>query len=143
MLAPAVEIVAVVACNAPAMKLSLEAGCAIDTPHADTIADGIAVREPIARTLAQLRQCCDDVVAVSERHLFDAMVLVHRHLGRIVEPAGAAGLAAVLAAPSRWRGRRVATILCGANISAPLRACLLDPAAHAAPTIPHPPGDRR
>jgi threonine dehydratase len=139
-LAPAVEVVAVVARNAPAMKLSLEAGRAIDTPDADTIADGIAVRVPIRRTLAQLRRCCDDVVAVSERHLFDAMVLLHRHLGRIVEPAGGAGLAALLADPSRWRGRRVATIVCGANISAPLRAQLLAAASHAAPAF-HPETD--
>lgn len=125
-LAPGVEIVAVVARGAPAMKLSLEAGRAIETRDADTIADGIAVRVPIAATLPLLRRCCDRVVAVSEQHLFAAMALLHRHLGRVVEPAGAAGLAALLAEPRRVAGRRVATILSGANISAALRTRLLE-----------------
>jgi threonine dehydratase len=134
-LAPTVEIVAVVARNAPAMQHSLDAGRVLETPHADTIADGIAVRVPIRRTLALLRRCCDHVVAVSEQHLFDAMVLLHRHLGRVVEPAGAAGVAAVLAEPWRYAGRRVATIVSGANITPSLRARLLESRACDAATL--------
>jgi threonine dehydratase len=123
--APAAQIVAVVAANAPAMKHSIEAGHAVETRHADTIADGIAVRVPIAATLPLLRDCCDEVVAVSEEQIFGAMQLIHRHLDLIVEPAGAAGLAAIVAEPARYAGRRVATILCGANISLGLRELLL------------------
>lgn len=124
-LLPEVEIVAVVARNAPAMKRSLDAGRAIETERADTIADGIAVRVPIASTLGLLRRCCDRVAAVSEEHLFEAMRLLRRHLDLIAEPAGAAGLAALLAEPQRYAGRRVATVVCGANIAAPLRRRLL------------------
>lgn len=142
-LVPAVEIVAVVARNAPAMKHSLDAGHVIETPGADTIADGIAVRVPIAHTLALLRRCCDRVVAVSEQHLLDAMTLLHRHLGRMVEPAGAAGLAALLAEPRRYAGRRVATIVSGANITASLRARLLEPRACDAPSLPLQTGNDR
>lgn len=142
-LTPAVEIVAVVACNAPAMKRSLEAGRALETPGADTIADGIAVRVPIARTLALLRRCCDQVVAVSEQHLLDAMTLLHRHLGRVVEPAGAAGLAALLAEPRRYAGRRVATIVSGANIATSLRARLLESRSCDAPSLPLQTGNDR
>ncbi|HEU4664588.1 MAG TPA: pyridoxal-phosphate dependent enzyme [Dokdonella sp.] len=123
--APAVEIVAVVANAAPAMKHSLREGRVVETPDAPTIADGIAVRVPIARSLDLLRRCCDDVVGVGESHLLDAIVLLHRHLGLVVEPAGAAGVAAVLADPQRYAGRRVATVVCGANLAAPLRARLL------------------
>lgn len=54
-LRPAVEIVAVVARNAPAMKRLLEAGRVVETEQADTIADGIAVRVPIVETLPLLR----------------------------------------------------------------------------------------
>jgi threonine dehydratase len=142
-LAPAVEIVAVVASAAPAMKLSLEAGRAIRTRHAGTIADGIAVRAPIPYTLALLRQCCDRVVAVSEQHLLHAMALLYRHLGRIVEPAGAAGLAALLAEPRRFAGRRVAALVSGANISAELRASLLERGAGAVPAEFLPTGNDR
>ena len=124
-LAPHVRIIAVVAANAPAMKLSLETGQAIATEHADTIADGIAVCVPIRSTLGRLRECCDDVVAVSEESLLSAMRLLHRTLRVVVEPAAAAGLAAMLTQPERYAGSRVATILTGANISPALRACLL------------------
>jgi len=124
-LAPAVEIVAVVAGGAPAMKLSIEAGRSIPTEQADTIADGIAVRAPIASTLHYLRGCCDAIVDVSEPQIAQAMRLVHRHLGHVVEPAGAVGVAAVLAEPARYTGRRVSTVLSGGNISGPMRERLL------------------
>lgn len=123
--APHAEIVAVVAAGAPAMKLSIDAGRAIETARADTIADGIAVRVPIAATLAHLRACCDDVVAVSEARIFEAMRLIHRHLGVAVEASGAVGVAAILDTPERFAGRRVATILCGGNLSPAMRARLL------------------
>jgi threonine dehydratase len=116
-----VRIVAVVAANAPAMKRSLEAGRAVATDSVDTIADGIAVREPIAQALPELRRCCDEVVAVSEQQIVDAMRLLHRRLGRAFEPAGVVGVAAILAARERHAGRRVATILCGANVAPDLR----------------------
>lgn len=120
-LAPHIEIIAVVARNAPAMKLSLEAGRAVETDRAETLADGIAVRVPIASTLANLRACCNDVVAVSEEDIFDAMLLVRRHLDRVTEPAGAVGVAAILADRERYAGRRVATVLSGGNASLEMR----------------------
>jgi threonine dehydratase len=103
------------------MKLSLEAGRAIETATADTIADGIAVRMPIAARLPSLRRCCDRVAAVDEARLVEAMRLIHRHLGLVVEPAGAAGVAAILAEPERYAGRLAATVLCGRNIHPDLR----------------------
>lgn len=120
-LAPHTEIIAVVARNAPAMKHSLEAGVAIETERADTIADGIAVRAPIASALPELRDCCDAVVAVSEQKIFEAMQLIHRHLRLVVEPAGAVGIAAMMADPLHFAGRRVATVLSGGNIAPALR----------------------
>lgn len=124
-LAPSVRIVAAVAEGAPAMKRSLDAGRVVATTRVDTIADGIAVRAPIAATLAYLRSCCDATVAVSESQILSAMRLIHRHLGHGVEPAGAVGVAAVLAQPSPYAERRVATVLTGANLSDAMRARLL------------------
>jgi threonine dehydratase len=124
-LAPRTEIIAVVAANAPAMKLSLEAGRAIQTEKANTIADGIAVRIPIPGTLELLRRCCDDIVAVEEAAMVQAVRLAHRDLGLVLEPAGAAGIAAIMADPARFRGRRIATLLSGGNLSNELRAQLL------------------
>jgi len=124
-LAPRTEIIAVVAANAPAMKLSLEAGHAVQTGNANTIADGIAVRVPIPGTLELLRRCCDDIVAVDEDAMVQALRLAHRDLGLVLEPAGAAGMAAVMADPGRFRGRRIATLLSGGNLSNELRTQLL------------------
>ena len=124
-LAPHVRVIAVVAANAPAMKLSLEAEQAIATEHANTIADGIAVRVPIASTLSRLRGCCDEALAVSESDLFTAMQIIHRTLRVVVEPAAAAGVAAILAEPARFAGQRVATVLTGGNIAPALRERLL------------------
>jgi threonine dehydratase len=80
---------------------------------------------PIAATLAHLAACCHDVVAVSEARIFEAMRLIHRHLGVAVEPSGAVGVAAILDDPQRFAGRRVATILCGGNLSPAMRQRLL------------------
>lgn len=118
---PSTEIVAVVAAGAPAMKLSLETGRAIETAGVSTVADGIAVRVPIASRLPQLRRCCDRIVAVDEVRLMEAVRLIHRHLGLVIEPAGAAGVAAILAEPHRYTGRLAATVLCGRNIHPTLR----------------------
>ena len=123
-LAPTIEIVSVVAESAPAMKLSIDTGRAITTRDAQTIADGIAVRVPIASMLPHLRACCDATVAVSEAQILQAMRLIHRHLGLVVEPAGAVGVAAILADPQRYAGRRIATVLSGGNISDALRTRL-------------------
>jgi threonine dehydratase len=124
-LAPQTRIIGVVAENAPAMKLSMEAGRPIQTGRVSTMADGIAVRTPVPGILELLRRCCDEVVAVAETPILEAMRLVHRDLGLVLEPAGAVGVAYLLANPQRFRGQRVATILSGGNISDALRAQLV------------------
>ena len=133
--APEAEIIAVVAENAPAMKLSLEAGHAINSATADTIADGMAVRSPIEVSPALLSGCWDLVAAVSEESMLEAMKLARKHLGLILEPSGAAGLAAIISDPDRYRGRHVATILCGRNISADMRGRVLAPKCQPNPSI--------
>ncbi len=125
--APGVEIVAVVAAAAPSMQLSLAAGRPVETASADTIADGIAVRVPVPEALTMLAGCYDDIVAVPEAGMRDAMRLAHRHLDCVLEPSGAAALAAILADPARFRGRRVAAILTGGNIAPADRDWLAQP----------------
>jgi threonine dehydratase len=66
----------------------------------------------------------DSIVAVSEEQIVRAMQLALEHLGLVLEPAGAVGLAAIMADPDRFRGRRVATILTGSNISLEMRSRL-------------------
>lgn len=123
--APRIEIIGVVAERAPALQLSLAAGRMIETPDADTIADGIAARVPVPEALALLEGLYDSIVAVSEDQIVNGMRLAHQHLGLVIEPAGAVGLAAVVADPHRFRGKRIATTLSGSNISDEMRRRLI------------------
>lgn len=116
---PDTEIVLVAAALAPAMAESVRGGRIVETPEAPTIADGIAVRVPVPYAVEAVRLIADDVVLVSEDAIRAAMALVREHLGLVVEPAGVAGLAAMIADPERWRGRSVAIPLCGGNIDPP------------------------
>ena len=114
---PRTRVVAVAAKGAPCMALSYKSGDAISTPEARTIADGIAVRIPVPSAIGWLKDTIDDVVLVDDDQLVDAMRFAHETWKRLVEPAGAAGLAAILAQASDLRGCRVATMLCGANLT--------------------------
>lgn len=99
------------------MALSHQTGELISTPEARTIADGIAVRIPVPSALGWLKDTIDEVVLVDDAQLVDAMRFAHETWSRLVEPAGAAGLAAILAQAVALKGRRVATMLCGANLT--------------------------
>lgn len=123
--APRTRIVGVVAEQAPSMKLSLEQNRVVETQRADTIADGVAVRVPVPAALAMLDRRWDAVVSVTEEEILQAMRLILVHLGLLVEPAGALGIAALLADPDRCRGQKVGTVLCGANLPAGMLERLL------------------
>ncbi|NKN35751.1 pyridoxal-phosphate dependent enzyme [Agrobacterium sp. a22-2] len=114
---PRTRVVAVAAKGAPCMALSYASGEVISTPEARTIADGIAVRIPVPEAVGWLQDTIDEVVLVDDDQILDAMRFAQDTWSRLVEPAGAAGLAAVLARASALAGRRVATMLCGANLT--------------------------
>ena len=115
--APDTRVIGVVARGAPAMALSWRRGTAVSTSAADTIADGIAVRVPVPQSLADMRAAVDDVLEVSDASMLGAMRLLLLETGLLAEPAGAAGVAAIMEHASLFAGRRVATILCGSNVS--------------------------
>jgi threonine dehydratase len=115
--APRTRLVAVCAAAAPSMALSLRDRRVVVTERADTIADGIAVRVPVPEALDDLAPLLDDVLLVEESHIRDAVRVLARHAGVVVEPAGAVGVAALLAHGDRFRDATVATVLCGANVT--------------------------
>lgn len=90
-----------------------------------TIAEGIAVKTPGAVGMAVARRLVDEVVLAEEEHLERAITLLADVEKTVVEGAGAAGLAALLAHPARFSGRRVGLILCGGNIDLRLLASVL------------------
>ncbi len=90
-----------------------------------TIAEGIAVKRIGALPLATLAGRIGDVVLVSEAAIETAIAHVLEEEKLVVEGAGAAGVAALLADPARYAGRRVGTILCGGNIDLGMLAAVI------------------
>jgi peptide deformylase len=115
--APHTQVIGVCAAGAPAMADSWRAGEPRPTRKVSTIADGIAVREPVPQALDTMRSVVDDMVLVDDSDLIDAMRLSHEHLGLVVEPAGAAGLAAALRYQERFSGEIVGVPLCGGSVT--------------------------
>ena len=91
----------------------------------DTLAEGIAVKEPGTLTRAIVSEIADDIMLVSEADIERSVALLIGIEKTVVEGAGAAGLAAIIADPHRFRGRRVGLVLCGGNIDSRLLASVL------------------
>ncbi|WP_170005554.1 threonine ammonia-lyase [Pseudopontixanthobacter vadosimaris] len=91
----------------------------------DTLAEGIAVKEPGQFTEQVIRQRVDDILLADEASLENAVSLLLQIEKTVVEGAGAAGLAAVLDHPERFRDRNVGLVLCGGNIDTRLLANVL------------------
>jgi threonine dehydratase len=87
-----------------------------------TIAEGIAVKQPGALALAIIRRHVRDLLLVTEEQIERAVATLVDVEKTVVEGAGAAGLAAILANPGLFAGRRVATVLSGGNIDMRLLA---------------------
>ncbi|MVT65217.1 threonine ammonia-lyase [Bradyrhizobium pachyrhizi] len=91
----------------------------------DTLAEGIAVKAPGQITTKIVRELVDDIILVSEDQIERAVATLISIEKTVVEGAGAAGLAAVLAAPERFAGRNVGLVLTGGNIDTRLIASVL------------------
>jgi threonine dehydratase len=91
----------------------------------DTLAEGIAVKIPGSFTSEVIRGLVDEIVLVSEADLETAVSLLLQIEKTVVEGAGAAGLAAVMAHPEKFKGKNVGIVLCGGNIDTRLLANVL------------------
>ncbi len=118
-LAPHVEVIGVQAAEAAAWPDSLTAGRPVRVPRMATMADGIAVGLPGAVPFAHVAELVREIVTVDEDALSKALLLCLERAKLIVEPAGAAGVAALLT-PAALRERDlpgpVVTVLSGGNI---------------------------
>ena len=105
---------------------SYNAWAGADLPSGgDTLAEGIAVKEPGKFTQKVIDKVVDDILLVEERHLEEAVSLLLQIEKTVVEGAGAAGLAAVLAHRERFAGKKIGLVLCGGNIDTRLLANVL------------------
>src|SRR6201997_5305437 len=115
---PSVQVIGVQSEAAPAAYRSWRAGALVEDTNS-TFAEGLATRTAFELPQRILREWLDDFVLVSEDALRSATRLMIEKTRNLVEPAGAAALAAVLAAPQRFAGRTVAIVCSGGNISPP------------------------
>lgn len=115
-LVPGVEVICVQPIGAPAMTRSWHERRVITTDSTDTIADGVAGRYPIAAVLDDLLEVADDAVLVHEASIVAGMRMLLEHVGLVVEPSVALGVAAILEDRDRFAGSHVATIICGSNV---------------------------
>src|SRR6476661_4151805 len=120
---PDIELIGVEAELYPSMKCAIQ-HCQMPL-GGDTLAEGIAVKQPGELTSRILAEYANDVVLASERDLERAVAMLVGIEKTVVEGAGAAGLAAILSDPQRYAGKKVATLLCGGNIDTHLLANVL------------------
>jgi threonine dehydratase len=118
-----VEVVGVQAALFPSMHNAMNSG---ELPcGGDTLAEGIAVKQPGTFTASVIRERVDQIMLAEERDLEHAVALLLQIEKTVVEGAGAAGLAAVLANPEQFKGKSVGLVLCGGNIDTRLLANVL------------------
>ncbi|MEL6529854.1 MAG: threonine ammonia-lyase [Pseudomonadota bacterium] len=120
---PDIEVVGVQAGLFPSMFAKIkgeERDCG-----GDTLAEGIAVKKPGAFTSKVIAEKVDDILLVDEPDLEKAVALLLQIEKTVVEGAGAAGLAAVLSNPDRFKGKTIGLVLCGGNIDTRLLANVL------------------
>ena len=115
---PKIRIIGVESSGAPAMKLSVEKGELVTLDTVDCIIDGLKVKRVGEHTFDAVRQFVDEIVALPDSEIFDAIIWIMSHCKLVVEGAAAASVAAVLngliKAPA---GSKVVCVLSGGNIN--------------------------
>jgi len=121
---PDIEIVGVQTTRFPAMVNAVKG-----THHAQgssTIAEGIAVGTPGVLTQQIISSKVDDLLLVDEGDIEQGVLMLLEIEKTLVEGAGAAGLAALIRHPERFRGKRVGLVLSGGNIDPLLLAAIIE-----------------
>lgn len=113
---PGVRVYGVQASGAASMRAALDAGEIVTLPALATIADGISTKSAGAYTFEIVRALVDEVVTVDDEEIIDAVLLLLERCKLLVEGAGAAGVAALLAGKLDLAGKRTAVVLSGGNI---------------------------
>jgi threonine dehydratase len=122
-LRPQIELVGVQTESVPGMHAEFHGTQA--TFGTQTIAEGIAVRSISALTRQIIREHVQEILLVSDADIENAISLLVAIEKTVAEGAGAAGLAAVIAHPQRFRGRKVGLVICGGNIDTRLLGLVL------------------
>jgi threonine dehydratase len=126
---PAVRVIGVEAAGAACVTAALAAGSVVTLDALATLADGLAAKTTGALTLAHIQALVDEVVTVSDEAIARAVLLLVERAKQVVEPAGAAGLAAVLEHSGEWPGP-IAVVLSGGNVDPLLLVRIIQSGMH-------------
>ncbi|MFT7596543.1 MAG: threonine dehydratase [Paracoccaceae bacterium] len=118
-------IVGVVSTLADCALQSVQAGRLVETETANTFADGMAVRVPVAEALAIYGPGADRIVAVTDDEVAEAMRLIFRATHNVAEGAAAAAMAALMQERDAMQGKKVGVILSGGNVDSDVFAQVL------------------
>lgn len=113
---PTIEIYGVQTALYPAMRQAMRGAPLTELPHAQTIAEGIAVKRPGALTTQIVRDLVKDIFIVGEDRIEHALAMVLEIEKTLIEGAAAAGFAALMANADLFRGRQVGIVMSGGNI---------------------------
>ena len=113
---PRIQIIGVQAEGANSIVASFQKEHVIPSSRVHTIADGIAVKTPGTKTMQYINQYVDQMVTVSDAEIAGAILMLIERTKQVVEPAGAASLAAVLNHKADIAGKKVCCVLSGGNI---------------------------
>ncbi len=119
------RIVGVVSAHATAYLDSVRAGRAVEAPVTTKLADGMACRVPDADALALILREVDEVIAVTDDEVAQAMRALFADTHNVAEGAGAAALAGALQQRERWKGRSIGLALSGGNVDSDVFARVL------------------
>jgi threonine dehydratase len=115
---PGIRIVGVEPEAGDDVRRSLAEGTRVSIPVPHTIADGLQTTSPGAHTFELLAQAEAEIVTVTDGELVEAMVFLHERLKLVVEPSGAAAVAALLSGRFEARGQTIGAVLSGGNVGA-------------------------
>ncbi len=114
---PSIRMIGVESELSDSMKKSIEAGRIIPHTSGESIADGISVKYPGQLTLDICSKYLDDIVTVSDESIALAIYKLLERNKTLVEPSGAAGIAALMEGKIDVRGKKVVVVLSGGNIN--------------------------
>ncbi|HNP07031.1 MAG TPA: threonine/serine dehydratase [Cyclobacteriaceae bacterium] len=115
---PTIQIIGCLPANAPVMYESIKAGKIIDVPELPTLSDGTAGGiDHDTITFDLCRDLIDDYILTTEEEILSAMRLVLKHHHHVIEGSAGVAVAAILKQKEKFKGKKVAAVICGSNVS--------------------------
>lgn len=118
---PEIKIIGCLPANAPVMYECIKAGKVIDVPEQPTLSDGTAGGiDHDSITFEICRDLIDEYILTTEEEILNAMKIVLKQHHLIIEGSAGVAVAAILKQKEKFKGKKIAAIICGGNVSEPI-----------------------